>query len=75
MRRKSVVDEFTRHQRERIAAMTPDQRVALALSLGRRDLEAYAAAQGMTAAEARRDIERRRQRRRRPSRVMDAIIG
>jgi len=75
MRRKSVADESARERSERIAALTPDERVALALSLGRRALESYEINGGLTAGDARRDVERRRQRRRRPSAVMDAVIA
>jgi hypothetical protein len=38
---RSVADALRREDREALAALTPAARVALALSLGARDLEAF----------------------------------
>lgn len=55
--------------------MTPGARVALALALGRRDLETFAAARGMDVATARHLLDRRRRLGRRPSACIAALIG
>ena len=61
----------------RLLDRTPDERVALALELGRRDVERFRLAQDppMLALEARRRLERERQAGRVPSAAMDEIIG
>lgn len=56
-------------------AASPGARVAQALALGRRDLILHAAQAGVSVAEARRAIERRRQARRRPSKVLDSLLA
>ena len=56
------------------ANLTPDERVVLALALGRRDLEIYAAANGLDRPSARLAVERRRQSRRRQSSCVDALL-
>jgi len=53
---------------------TPAMRVEQALALGRRDLALHAAQAGVSLAEARRAIERRRQARRRTSKVLSALL-
>ena len=55
--------------------MTPGARVALALALGRRDLETFRAARGVDVATARGLLDRRRQRGRRPSACIAALSG
>lgn len=55
--------------------MTPDERLQEALALGQRDIETYAAAQGVDRQEARRRLERATQAGRRFSSVMLEIIG
>ena len=74
MRRPSVADETISDRRARIAHLTADERVALTLALGRRDLEIYAAASGLDLRAARLAVERRRQARRRVSASMDALL-
>lgn len=74
MRPASVATAFDADRRLRIAAMTANERVALALELGRWNFEAYAAAHGLERRAARRAVERRRQSRRRPSACMDALL-
>jgi hypothetical protein len=58
-----------------VAALTPSERVALALELGRRDLELFARARGLSIAEARRVQERARQAGRRLCRCIEDLIG
>jgi hypothetical protein len=74
MRRHSVAVESLAERRERVARLTIDERVALALALGRRDLEIYATAKGLDVPTARRAVQRRRQLRRRTSGCMDAMV-
>jgi hypothetical protein len=68
---RSVADDLRRQQRQDLASLTPAERVALALRLGRRDVETFAATQGLTTKEAEQRLRSRRQRGRRPSRCMD----
>jgi tRNA A37 N6-isopentenylltransferase MiaA len=70
-----VADTLRQGQRERLAQMTPDERLREALALGQRDIEAYAAAHGVDRQEARRQLERAAQTGRLFSRVMLEIIG
>jgi hypothetical protein len=70
-----VANDLREQQRERLARMTPEQRVREALELGQRDIAIHAAAHGLHPDEARRRLERAAQAGRRPSRVMLEIIG
>lgn len=70
-----MANNLREQQRERLARMTPDERVQEALALGRRDIATHAAAHGLEHEEARRRLERAAQAGRRPSRVMLEIIG
>jgi hypothetical protein len=70
-----VADGLREEDRERLRRMTPAERLAEALALGRRAVEAYAAAHGLDPAEARRRLERAAQAGRRPSRVMRDIVA
>ena len=54
----------------REAALTPEERVALAFELGRRDLVRFAEAHGLSLREAHRQLRANRQAGRTPSRVM-----
>jgi hypothetical protein len=71
----AVAERLRAASRARCAAMTPGDRFAEALALGRKAITAYAAAHRLTFEEARRRLERGAQRGRRPSRVMDQILG
>jgi hypothetical protein len=71
----SVANLLKQHDRDRLARMTPDERVQEALALGQRDIAAYAAAHGLDHLEARRQLERAAQAGRRYSRVMLETIG
>jgi hypothetical protein len=69
-----VADEMRREQEQRLARMTPGERMAEALRLGQEAITAYAAAHGLDREEARRRLKRAAQVGRRPSRVMLEII-
>ena len=74
---RSVADLLRAEDREELLALTPAERVALALALGARDLEAFRTAQSppLDPAEAARELERRRQAGRRRSRCIEELIG
>jgi len=73
----SVADLLRVEERAALATVTPGERVALALSLGARDLEAFRLAHEppLEPAEAARVLERRRQQGRRPSLCLAELIG
>jgi hypothetical protein len=75
MRRASVADRLRTSQRERVASLSPGERVRLALELGRRALELYAAQGGIDPRAARRAVERRIQARRRRSGCVEALVA
>ena len=74
---RSIADEVKAAQRRELAAMSPAERVRLALRLGARDLETFRLAHDppLDAAEAERVLRRRRQQRRRLSRCLQELIG
>ena len=74
---RSVADLLRAHDREELQALTPAERVSLALALGARDLETFRTAQSppLDPAEAARELERRRQAGRRRSRCIEELIG
>jgi hypothetical protein len=72
---RSVADVLRDEDRRAVRAMSPADRLALALALGRRDLETFRAARGLDAATAARLLERRRQAGRRPSACLADLIG
>jgi len=72
---KSVLDRLRDEDREALLALTPTQRVTLALALGERDLEAFRRAHGLSRDEAARILERQRQQGRRASACLAALIG
>jgi hypothetical protein len=74
---RSVADRLRLEDREAVLRLSPAERVALALSLGERDLDAFGASHRppLPREEARRILERRRQAGRRPSACMTALIG
>ena len=55
--------------------MTAAERLAEALMLGQRAIAAYAAAHALEPFAARRELERAAQAGRRPSRVMNDLVG
>ena len=72
---RSVADDLRQKDRAAVLKLTPEERIALALRLGERDLEIFCRAQGLDRKEAIRVLQRRRQAGRRPSRCMTEIIG
>jgi hypothetical protein len=74
---ESIADELRHEARHALLALTASERVRLALALGQRDVEAFAKAHEppLSAVDASRSIERRRQRRRRPSGCIEALLG
>ena len=74
---RSVADALKREERATLAALTPSERVALALQLGARDLDAYRLTRvpPLSTDHADRLLRRQRQRGRRPSRCVQELIG
>ncbi|MBI2207382.1 MAG: hypothetical protein HYU41_26420 [Candidatus Rokubacteria bacterium] len=74
---RSVADDLRREDRAALRKLSASDRVALALSLGERDVDAFAKAQQsrLSREEVVRSFERQRQVGRRPSACMQAIIG
>ena len=74
---RSVVESFHEADRHALAALTADERVALALTLGRRDLDAFRLAQQppLSVDDATRILARRRQAGRRRSTCLEELIG
>jgi hypothetical protein len=74
---RSVADQLKVEGRARLAALSPAERVRLALRLGARDLETFRLAHDppLDPVEATRRLERRRQEGRRSSRCMRELIG
>lgn len=74
---RSVADRLRADERQALAALTPAERVTLALALGARDLESFRRSHEppLEAAEAARILERRRQAGRRPCRCIEELIG
>lgn len=66
---RSVADALRRDNVTRVLAMNVRERIALALTLGRRDIDAYARSTGISRAEARRRLSLRRHDGRVPSRA------
>ena len=71
----TVAETLREDSRERQRSMTPAERLAEALRLGRAAITVYAAAHGLERDEAFRRLERGSQAGRRRSAVMDALIG
>lgn len=74
---RSVADILRAEDREAVRALAPDERVALALALGARDLEAWRLAHEppLEAAEAARRLERQRQSGRRRCRCLEELAS
>lgn len=69
-----VGERLREESRERLRRMTPAERLAEALELGERAIDAYAAAHGIDRAAARHRLESSGQAGRRLSRVMRGIV-
>jgi hypothetical protein len=72
---RSVADDLRQRDREAVLALSPEERIDLALRLGDEDLELFCRIQGLDRREAIRVLQRRRQAGRRPSQCMTEIIG
>jgi len=70
----TVAEQLVEENRQRLRRMTPAARLAEALALGARAIEAFAAAHGIGRDQAARRLERASQAARRPSRVMREIV-
>jgi hypothetical protein len=68
---RSVADDLREEQLREMAAMTPAERVKLALRLGEEGLRLMMSTQGIDRDEAHRRIRQSRQAGRRPSRCHD----
>lgn len=73
--KSKVAEEVRRAQLRDVMSMTPSERVALALELGDEAVETFAAARGISQEEARRILQRERQRGRRFSRCIEEMDG
>lgn len=69
--RSKLAEQLKQEQRERIALMTPAERVALSERLGEEGLAEYMSANGLDRAAAVQAIKRSRRLGRRPSRCLD----
>lgn len=74
---RSVADLLRAEDRAAVAALSPAERVALALALGERDLQAFRLAHQppLDRGEAAHRLQRRRQVGRRPSRCLEELLG
>lgn len=70
---RSVADEFRERDRKAVQALSVQERIELALSLGEADLEIFCRTQGVDRATGIRLLRRRRQVGRTPSKVMQEI--
>ena len=75
MRRPSAADALRETERRRVAALSASDRVDLALQLGERDLTLYAQSHGIALETARREMDLRRQARRRKSACIEALLS
>jgi hypothetical protein len=71
---RSVADRLRAELHASLARRSPGERLALALALGARDLEAFRAAHGLGPEEARRALRRRRQVGRQPCRCLADLV-
>lgn len=72
---RSVADHLRIEEREALLALTPQERVALALALGERDFEIFRRARKLSRREAARVLEQQRQAGRRRSRCLEALMA
>jgi hypothetical protein len=70
---RSVADELRRRSTRTVAGLSPEERMRLAFELGEDDLEAFRRKSGLDRVEAVRQLRRRRQSGRRPSKCMRAL--
>ena len=72
---RSVADNLRARHARQLRRRSPQERLAVALELGQRDLMAFQKAQRLDRATARRELQRRRQLGRKPSRCSEEILG
>lgn len=72
---QSVADDLRQELEDEVNALSIEERLALILRLGERDLDLYAQANGLDRETARRALERQRQVGRTPSKCMSDLIG
>ncbi len=72
---RSVADDLREELRDEVNQLSVQQRMELALRLGKRGLEAFQKANGLDRKTALRELQRRRQAGRTPSKCMSEIIG
>lgn len=71
---KSVADRVRAATRANVLAMSPEERLELAFTLGDEDVRSLAEARGVDLLTARRIIRRQRQAGRRPCRCLDERV-
>jgi hypothetical protein len=72
---RSVADDLRRELEDEFNALPIEERWALILRIGERDIDLYAQANGLDRETARRDLERQRQVGRTYSKCMSDLIG
>jgi hypothetical protein len=72
---RSVADDLREELHEELSRLPFEERIALVLQLGERGLEMFRQSNGLDRETALRELQRRRQATRRPSRCMSEIIG
>ena len=73
--RSRVAEELRRETMQEMLALSPAERMALALRLGMEAVDAFAAARGLSHDEAFRIIQQQKQRGRRYSRCLEELDG
>lgn len=72
---RSIADDLRDELREQTLQLSPEERLDLAFRLGDEGLEAFRQAQGLDRETAIRELQRRRQAGRTPSKCMSDLIG
>jgi hypothetical protein len=72
---RSVADDLRDELREETSRLTVQERIEQALRLGERGLEIFQKANGLDRETALRELQRRRQAGRRPSKCISELIG
>jgi hypothetical protein len=72
---RSVADDLRDELRDEMRRLTFPERIELALRLGERGLEVFRQANGLDRETAVRELQRRRQAGRTPSKCMSELIG
>ena len=72
---RSIADDLRDELREQTLQLSPEERLDLAFRLGDEGLEAFRQAHGLDREAAIRELQRRRQAGRTPSKCMSDLIG